>query len=145
MVGKGKELYLKARAKIQKAKLDATATAIKTIKTINCDREEQLCFDDIDKAVKDRSAKSEEVFELIYELVEDSEMATSHKSKKRQWNHTFTGDKMFQYTHQTNKKNWDTGIINKFLKDTHKSHKDRKKCEYIHAALRAEISFGLSN
>ena len=100
-----------------------------------------MCFDDIDKEVKDHGTKSEEAFELIYELVEDSEMATSHKSKKRQWNHTFTGDKMFQYTHQTNKKNWDTGIINKFLKDTHKRHKDRKKREYTHAVLRAEYLF----
>ena len=97
-----------------------------------------MCFDNIDKAVKDHGAKSEEAFELIYELVEDSETAVSHKPKKRQWKHTVTGDKMFQYTHQTNKEKWDTGIMNKLLKNAHKRHKDRKKREYIHVTLRAE-------
>ena len=40
-----------------------------------------MCFDDIDKAVKDHGTKSEEAFELIYELVEDSVTAVSHKYK----------------------------------------------------------------
>ena len=97
-----------------------------------------MCFDDIDKEVKDHGTKSEEAFELIYELVEDSETAVSHKPKKRQWKHTVTGDKMFQYTQQTNKEKWDKGIMNKLLKDTHKRHKYSKKSEYIHVALRAK-------
>ena len=97
-----------------------------------------MCFDNIDKTVKYHGAKFEEAFELLYELVEDSEMAVIHKSKKRQWKHTVTGDKKIQYTQQTNKGKWDTGIMHKFLKQTHKKHKDNKKHEYIHAALYAK-------
>ena len=66
MVDEGKELYLKAHGIIQKAKLDAKAAARKKIKTINFDEEEQLCFDDIDKAVKYHDAKSNEAFGLLY-------------------------------------------------------------------------------
>ena len=138
LVDEGKELYLKAHGRIQKAKRDAGAAAGKTIKTINFDEEEELCFNDIDETVKYHSNKSKEAFELLYELVEDSEKAVIHKSNKRQWKHTVTGDKMFQYTHQTNKEKWDTGIMNKLLKNAHKRHKDRKKREYIHVTLRAE-------
>ena len=64
--------------------------------------------------MKEHCAKSEKVFELFYELVEDSETALSQKSKKRQWKYTVTGDKMFQHTQQTNKENWDTGIMKKY-------------------------------
>ena len=109
----------------------------KTIETFICDEEAEVCFDDIDESVTNHGAKSEEAFELLYELVEDSEVAVSLKSKKRQWKHKVTGDKMYQYTQQTNKEKWDTGILNKFLKDTHKKHKDSKTRENIHAALRA--------
>ena len=45
---------------------------------------------------------------------------------------------MYQYTHQTNREKWNTGILNKFLKDTHKRRKDNKTREYIHASLRAD-------
>ena len=53
LVDEGKEL------RIQKAKRDAESAAIKTIKTINCDKEEEFCFVDIDEAVKDHGSKSE--------------------------------------------------------------------------------------
>ena len=96
------------------------------------------CDQMISKSVKDRGAKSKEAFELLYELVEYSETAVSHKSKKYHWNHTVIGDKKFQYTQQTNKQKWDTGITKTIVKDTHKRHKDSKKREYIHAWLHAK-------
>ena len=138
LVVEGRELYLKAHGRIQKVKRDAEAATRKKIETIICDEEAEVCFDDIDESVTDHGAKSEEAFELLYELVEDSEVAVSLKSKKCQWKHKVTGDKMYQYTQQTNREKWDTGILNKFLKDTHKRHKDSKTREYIHAALRAD-------
>ena len=52
-------------------------------------------FDDIDKAVKYHGAKSKEVSELLYELVDYSDTAVSHKSKKRQWKLTVTEEKCF--------------------------------------------------
>ena len=39
----------------------------------------------------------------------------------------------------------DTGIINRFLKDTHKRHKDSKKRKYIHGALRAKYPLAFWN
>ena len=141
LVDKGKELYIKAHGRIQKAKRDTGAEARKTIKTINFDEEEELCFNDIDEAVKYHSNKSKEAFELLYELVEDSEKAVIHKSNKRQWKHTVTGDKMFEYTQKNNKENWDTGRMNKFLKDRHKRHKESMKCAYIHVVLRTKHLF----
>ena len=45
--------------------------------------------------MKDQGAKSKESFQLLYELVENSEAGIIHKSKKCQWKHKFTGDKIF--------------------------------------------------
>ena len=45
--------------------------------------------------MKEYGAKSEEEFEFLYELVEDSETAVSQKSNKRQWKHIVTGDSCF--------------------------------------------------
>ena len=98
MVEEDKQLYLKACGRIQKAKIDAEAAAKSTMKSVGCGKEEELCFNKINKAVKDHSAKSKKSFELLYKLVEDLQTAVSHKSKKCQWKYTVTENNMFQYT-----------------------------------------------
>ena len=75
-----------------------------------------MCFDDIDESLNDHGTKSKRVFELLYELVEDSETAVGQKSEKLQLKHKVTGDKMFQYTQQTNKEKWNIGRMNIFLR-----------------------------
>ena len=77
LVVEGRELYLKAHGRIQKVKPNAEAATRKTIETLICDEEAEVCFDDIDDLVTDHGAKSEEAFELLYELVEDSEVTVS--------------------------------------------------------------------
>ena len=98
VVKEGKELFLKAHAIIQIAKRDANVAASKTIESISSNKEEKKkLFDDIMKAMDDNGTNSKEVFEFLYEFVENSEMVVSEKYKKCQWKHKVTGDKMIQY------------------------------------------------
>ena len=66
--------------KIQTAARDVKAAARKTITSFHSDEgEDEVCFNDIDKAVELHVAKSKEVFEFLYKLVENSETMVSEK------------------------------------------------------------------